>query len=172
MSRGGNLSIPSTVGQLGLLPVGRHTATLPEVEAAFVGGAPYASERATIWAAFVAWHAAVSAMLPNARFWIDGGFATHKTWSAPKDIDVVILVASADLNALSPAEQDRFSRLLTIDPPGGPRIQPMGDLVHAFYVVRSMPDRTAYWHETWSKVKGDDGAIQAGINKGYLEVKP
>lgn len=94
---------------------------------------------------------------------------THKPWSAPKDIDVVLLARQIELNQLSPDEQDSLSHLMTVNA-SGRRIQPMNGLVDAFVAIREEPESAPYWHRTWSAVRAEDGGTRDNVSKGYLEV--
>jgi hypothetical protein len=164
------MTLPALEGPIGLLPPGRHTTTLDEIEQQFVAEAPFAAERALVFAAFRVWVAQMAAMLPGTRYWVNGGFVTHKPWAAPSDIDVVILVRAADVNALPSHHQDLFSASFTAADAGGRRVQPMGGLVDAYFGLRDEPDRATYWHEFWGKVKLEDGTESATDRKGYVEV--
>ncbi|MGV8882560.1 MAG: DUF6932 family protein [Rhodoglobus sp.] len=165
------MAIPLTGGSEGLLPQGRHPATLEEIEALFVTAAPFPEQRALIFSAFTTWVTLVEQVLPVSRYWIDGGFTTHKTWAAPSDVDVTILCQEKDLDALGPAEQDRLGLLLTTPADGQrPRIQPMGGLVDAFVTTRGASGNAPYWNQQWSKVRGADGKELVNLSKGFLEV--
>lgn len=166
------MTIPSVVGSEAVLPPGRHQATLDEIEAYFVIDAPFPEERALIFNAFRTWKALVEQIIQVNRYWVDGGFVTHKPWAAPSDVDVMLLCQESDLNALGKEERERLRLLRTITN-GGKRAQPMGGKVDAFVIPRSGPDANAgYWHEQWSKVRGADGASLDSEVKGYLEVIP
>lgn len=163
--------IPVVSGPEALLPAGRHRTDLDEIEAYFVTGAPhFAAERTLVFAAFRTWVALMEQLLPNSRYWIDGGFVTHKAWAAPSDVDVTIMCQASALDALSADERTRLGGLLTVPAgPGRARFQPMGGLVDAFLVIRSTQD-APYWHTLWSQVKGEDGSGIPTVSKGYLEV--
>jgi hypothetical protein len=165
------MAIPQVVGDEALLPPGRHRATLDEIEAYFVQAAPFNGERALIFQAFKTWVALVEQILPGSRYWIDGGFVTHKPWNAPSDVDVMILCKEETLNALRPDEQARLQQLLTAPAsPGKARVQPMGGLVDGFVTVRGSAGNADYWMEQWSRVKGADGSRILALTKGFLEV--
>ena len=78
------MSIPAVSGAYAVLPPGRHRATLDEMRSYFVDGAPFPEERRIVFKAFEAWLAQMSALIPSARYWIDGGFVTHKTFHVAK----------------------------------------------------------------------------------------
>ncbi|RLP79273.1 hypothetical protein D9V34_15885 [Mycetocola lacteus] len=150
------------------LPAGIYRTDLSEIEDRFVKEAPFPDERQRVFEAFKLWIALVRDLLPGARFWINGGFVTHKTWAAPSDVDVMILVKSVDVNALSESEQGRFEQLLTDT--SGPRVQPMSGLVDAFVCFRGDVGDTVYWKELWAEVLDQDRKQIIGRKKGYLEV--
>ena len=163
------MPIPAPDGPLGILPPGIHRATLDELEVAFVDNAPFGDERRLVFQAFRTWFAFVDAMLPNSRYWIDGGFVTHKTSDPPSDIDVMIFCAGSQLNALNNLQQQRFQQLMTAKDARGNRVQPMGGVVDAFYTVRGNTDRVIYWRNLWSTVK-DQFGVATGLTKGFVEV--
>ena len=165
------MAIPAVEGEEALLPQGRHRTDLDEIEAYFVAAAPFSEERAIVFAAFRTWFTLIGQLIPSARFWIDGGFVTHKPWAAPSDVDVMILCQAEVVDSLTTTEQDRLDQLLTIPAsPGRPRFQPMGGLVDAFIAYRSSPDDAPYWNAQWSRVKGADGSEVLALSKGFLEV--
>ncbi|SKC47501.1 DUF6932 family protein [Plantibacter cousiniae (nom. nud.)] len=148
------------------LPEGIHVADLAEVEARFVDAAPFAAERAHVFAAFRVWGDLVRTLVPEARMWVDGGFVTHKPWAAPSDVDVTFLVTPAALNALSPAEQAQVEKLLT-----GDGYKPMSGLVDAYLITRGDVDRTVYWRDWWATVVDERHEPVQGVKKGFLEVR-
>jgi hypothetical protein len=165
------MAIPKVVGEEALLPPGRHRATLDEIEEYFVDLAPFATERAVIFGAFKAWFTLVDKILPQSRYWVDGGFVTHKTWSAPSDVDVMILSKEATLNSLGQFEQAQLQELLTIPASQGTaRRQPMAGLVDGFVAVRGNTGNVDYWMSQWSRVRGVDGSEIVTLTKGFLEV--
>lgn len=165
------MTIPQVNANEWLLPLGRHQATLDEIEALFVTEAPFSEQRALIFSAFTTWVTLVEQVLPVSRYWIDGGFVTHKGWAPPSDVDVTILCQENDLDALGPAEQNRLGLLLTTPSDGQrPRIQPMGGLVDAFVTKRGPSGNAPYWNQQWSKVRGADGNELVNLSKGFLEV--
>lgn len=152
------------------LPPGLHAATLDEIEERFVDNAPFADRRGHVFHAFRLWHEVLTSILPNARFWMDGGFVTHKSWSAPSDVDVTVMVKPEDLRGLSDEQEKRLQSLFTS--PGPPRQQPMSGLVDAFLCLRGDVPKTLYWREHWSTVMDADRNAVPDAVKGFLEVKP
>lgn len=155
--------------KFGLMPEGRHDATLNDVQASFVGAGPYGPERARIWQAFVIWEAMVRALLPTSILWINGGFVTHKTWAAPSDIDVFILARQTEVNTAGAAAL--LPLLTTMDPTGG-RVQPMSGLVDGHLGLRGDANVINSYHATWRSVTDENKDEVLGLFKGYAEVKP
>jgi hypothetical protein len=153
------------------LPPGIHRCTLDEIHQRFVVEAPFPSERGPVFDAFRTWAGLVLAMLPKARLWINGGFVTHKTWSAPSDIDVVILVKRSELNALSDLQQVRFDELMT-DTSEGIKRKAMSGLVDGFSCARGDIEKTLIWRETWSSLLDENRDVVSDVTKGFLEVMP
>lgn len=152
------------------LPIGRHPATLKEIQQRFVVEAPHSQHRSAIFHALMAWAVQVWNLLPTARLWVDGGFITHKE-EPPKDVDVALLVRRSELAALGDSEWAILDGLLT-DGSSGVRVQPMGGLVDGFMIERGEPAAVAYWDHAWSGVYDEDGARIEDIAKGYVVVKP
>lgn len=152
------------------LPHGLHAATLDEIEERFVDGAPFSDRRRVMFDAFRLWHGIVTSIVPSARFWVDGGFVTHKPWGVPSDVDVTVMLRRDDLNNLTPGEQAQLDPMFTKI--GPPRQQPMSGLVDAFLCIRGDVDKTLYWREHWSTVLDESRAKIDGTRKGFLEVKP
>lgn len=148
-----------------LLRQGRHVATLSEVEEAFVLHAPFESERRLVWDAFLVYRQLVGKHLPSARYWVNGGFVTHKTWAAPRDIDVCVVAQADELAVVDEAIDHLFTD------PGPPRAQPMGELVDGFLIVSGARDHVLYWSELWTRVRLEDGTADPDRRKGYLEVR-
>lgn len=165
------MSIPAVRGEHAVLPPGRHSATMDEMRAVFVEAAPFSEERAVIFGALESWLSIMATLIPNSRYWVNGGFVTHKAWAPPKDVDVVVLCAPTALNALDEQQQITFDSLLTEDE-GGRRIQPMGGLVDGFYTIRGTDGdgSPSYWNTMWSRVKGPDGEPVLDLSKGFVEV--
>ena len=165
------MAIPLVVGDEGLLPAGRHRATIDEIEMYFVVDAPFSERRALVFQALKTWLALVEQLLPGARLWVDGGFVTHKPWNGPSDVDVMILCQADDVNRLSATQQIDLENLLTQPAgPGRARSQPMGGLVDAYLTFRGPSGNADYWMRQWSQVKGRDGSEIRSLTKGFLEV--
>ncbi|TWX36241.1 hypothetical protein ES689_12620 [Frigoribacterium sp. ACAM 257] len=164
------MTIPVTAGPYGLLPAGRHACTVDELEQHFVVSAPFPDERRQIFDAFRVWARAVGDLLPGARCWVDGGFVTHKTWAAPRDVDVVVFTTAEVLDALPESDQQLLMSMMTQHSSGIARVQPMAGLVDGFLGLRDDADRTIYWRNLWSGVKDVDGSKVDAVQKGFLEV--
>jgi hypothetical protein len=151
-----------------VLVPGRHAATLREVEDLFVSNAPFSSERSRIFAALSLYIDQVRKVLPNATvLWVNGGFVTHKPWAPPEDVDVVLPVVAASVNAL---EEQAIKQLFSYFLPNGNKVQPMAGLVDGFVFDQTSPDQHAYWNGLWSRVLDSAKAQVPGAVKGYLEV--
>lgn len=164
------MAIPPTAGAMALLPPGRHGATLVEVHAAFVSNAPFSAERQRIFDAFTLWVDQLRSLIPTGKLWVNGGFVTHKSWAAPKDIDVVLLCKPDDVNALSLADKALLATLLTQHGAGGFRKQPMGGLVDGFLTFKGDTIKTVEWLTQWSGVTDQHHNQIVGMTKGFLEV--
>lgn len=143
---------------------------MADVFVRFVNSAPHRDRRTRIFSALDLYVEQALRVLPGTRFWVDGGFVTHKT-EAPKDVDVVMVVDRATVGTVS---LDDLAPLLTFQ--GGTaqalgltltfgRLQPFGGLVDGFLAFHDDPNQLHYWHNQWSGVKGEPTAV-----KGYLEV--
>ncbi|MFD3567394.1 DUF6932 family protein [Streptomyces sp. NPDC058667] len=158
----------------GLLPPGRHAATLAEIKEFFVEQAPHVEHRRRIFRAFELYADMIKDILERGTFWVDGGFCSHKA-APPEDLDLVVLI-DRDL-PLTDKDHERLVPLFTLQgvQAGQPqvwanRVQPMGGLIDSFPVVAGVPEVEEYWDATWSSVKGPDGQLVPGAVKGYLEV--
>jgi hypothetical protein len=161
--------IPAIADGSWYLPQGIHAAQLDEVEDRFVTTAPFSDERRIVFDSFLLWHRIVSGLLPTARFWLDGGFVTHKPWAAPSDVDVTVMVRPDELNNLSAAEQIELEPQFTVL--GPPRVRPMSGKVDAFLTVRGDVDSTLYWREHWATVLDENRVKVADAVKGFVEVR-
>lgn len=113
--------------------------------------------------------------IPEARFWINGGFATHKSWAAPDDADIVAIVP---LRKYKLCLEDKMLPLSTLQHVTArapnintAKLHSFGGLLDTFFIP-DMPAQLRTWDDTWSKVKGSDNKIIQGKRKGYLEVTP
>lgn len=159
----------------GLLPPGRHGATMDEVHDRCVLGAPNTPRRQELFGSLMTFTHLAERIVGPCALWIDGGFVTAKS-AAPFDVDVVIKPTDWEhLRSLAGRDRDRVFGMLTIQDVvvgeplylGFERIQPLAGDLDAFLCY---PGQDAIWHDTWSSVKGDDGTIIEGIAKGYVEV--
>lgn len=163
----------------GRLPVGRHVATLEEINKLFVTSAPCEESRARIFQALGIYLGLVDELIPSFVCWVDGGFVTHKP-EPPSDVDVAILVPNAVINGLSESDEARFASLLTIQEAIGRngffagsfgRVQPMGGLVDSYLVPTDDERYVSEWDQTWQLVSDPTTKeLIPGERKGYLEV--
>lgn len=184
------MAIPP-LGSDGLLPLGRHTCTLDEVEAAFVSAQSFAtsSTRANVFADLLAAIALLQEEFDTGlieRMWIGGTFASAK--EDPSDVDVTFLLSGAVHTSLSGSKRDRLAKLLRV---GG--FASLDLSVDGFMLVRQRvanpwlkdgvsEDAAPYmarrgaWDDWWSRhrVHGAKGAPpleqDADPVRGYLEV--
>lgn len=99
----GTLPIPPL--SAGLLPLGRHPATLLEIEADFVKSPDFATSttRQEIWSHYIQAFGTLDQVVPVLAAWIGGSFTTDKT--DPDDIDVLWIVDGRRYPVLTPPEQ-------------------------------------------------------------------
>lgn len=147
----------------GLLPPGRHVATVVDVEQALVEPFPESTRRSL----FASWRArrdALLALLPVVE-WVDGSFVGAKP--VPADIDLVTILSVEDHDGLTVTDRDALYRLVDnahCREEFGCDVYPLvtfpdGHPDHAGAVA--MRD---YWADWW----GHDRDRRA---KGYLEVR-
>lgn len=160
-----------------LLPPGRHAATLGEVYERFVAGAPYRADREPLFHALTWYVRQARRLFWTGAVWIDGGFTTQKPWAPPDDVDLALVVRSAQAKRLGDAERARLHELLTHQvvytrhPPAFvPRLRTMGGMIDAMLVIRDDPGDVTRMHAAWSSVRGDNGRLVPGAAKGYVEV--
>jgi hypothetical protein len=162
----------------GLLPPGRHHASLSEVRDVFVTAAPNSAHRQRLLNALVLYIDLLKDVFPSGAVWLNGGFCTIKP-QPPDDVDVAVAVQATIVNALPPNKLAKLPQLLTLQNATAPslfagtlpRVQPMGGLVDAFIVDLSDPASMNLWDQTWSAVKDPiTKSIVPGKVKGYLEV--
>ncbi|MFJ9624688.1 DUF6932 family protein [Streptomyces sp. NPDC101181] len=170
--RGGNV-IPA-LSSGGLLPPGRHAASMAEIEEVFVERAPHTDHRRRIFRAFQLYADMIGDILERGTFWVNGGFCTYKALP-PNDVDLAVLIDPT--LPLTNKDHERLLPLFTLlgvetqQPRGwAERVQPMGGLIDSFAVAAGVVEQEEYWDGMWSKVKGPDGEPVPGVTKGYLEV--
>jgi hypothetical protein len=167
--------LPTLDPFLGYLPPQQepYRLTWGELHELFVAQAPYRERRERLYAALHLFADAVWDIAPTAKLWVNGGFATHKPWAAPEDVDVVIMT-----NDLAPEKKKMLVQqgLLTFKDVGLEvesktmqldRLRPFGGLVDSYFADSK---RELFWRTQWSRVKGPDGQIMPGVKKGFVEV--
>ncbi|BBY43238.1 DUF6932 family protein [Mycolicibacterium celeriflavum] len=173
------MAIPPTGGRYATLPVGRHQATFEQVYEAFVENAPFRDDREVIFEALTLYAKIVANLCPGLALWVNGGFITHKSWAAPKDADVVVVVPQAHYpNVCSNPSVWTYITLqgvIVSDPSTGGgrigRIQPMAGLIDGF-IISDDPTLSDVWAYRWSLVNDEDGNLLPDTTrKGFLEVK-
>lgn len=160
-------------GPYRVLPPGRHPATLSEIYERFVVEAPHRRRRELIYQALTLHMNLTLAIAPTAKYWLDGGFVTHKEWKEPADADLVVVASEQQFVALHADEAlplHTFLELSALQPNvATSKLHPMGGLLDVF-VVPDLPAHLAAWDHRWQLVKGPDGMLVSGELKGYVEV--
>ncbi len=169
------MSLPDLTAD-GVLPLGAHEATWDEIEEAFVTGAPFWEARALIFDALRVYARLIWARFPDAVLWVDGGFVTHKSWAAPHDVDVAVVVPNA-VGYDPAAEPDGPSLWTLLDVSAArpsvtshEKVQPMGGLVDGFFVQAENGPLVSFWHGWWQRRRQESGPDLIDA-KGFLEVR-
>ncbi len=157
------MAVPA-FGKGGLLPPGRHPATVDEVRAALVDAFEGSATRAAIFGYWIELRAAMAELVPVVSQWLDGSFTTDKL--DPADLDLVTLIDGPTYDELA-----RHRRLLVTSLIDGTYTEqfwscdsnplahyPEGDLGHAASVVVA---------ERWQSYLGH---TRDGEEKGFVEV--
>lgn len=165
--------LPAMQGEYRVLPPGRHSATLSEIYERFVVQAPHRERRELIYRALTLHLELTRAIAPDAAYWLDGGFVTHKEWRQPVDADLVVVAAEEQFMALHVEEALPLHTFLelTAEQPmvRTSKLHPMGGLLDVF-VIPDLPEHVAVWDHRWQLVNGPDGELMSGAVKGYVEV--
>ena len=154
-----------------------YRATLSEVHARFVAGAPTPQTRERIWSAFLLWSELAQQEFPGSRYLLSGSFLTDK--QRPSDLDVILVLEPGHVAAMTP-EPTIGARVLlshltvTAAQPSGTtaKLQPMGGLVDGFWCYGWVPAQMAVWQFRWSSVYDKVAGKPTGGRMGYLEVAP
>nr|WP_157886188.1 hypothetical protein [Mycobacteroides saopaulense] len=135
--------------------------------------APFRPRRELIFRALTLYVDLVSAEFSTCRFWVDGGFVTHKAWEEPEDADIVVVVPPSEHGKVTSPEFLPLWTMLGVfpDQPGvySEKVHPMGGLIDGFF----LPDVAIIlkpWDEKWSSVRDETHTVVPGVRKGYLEV--
>ncbi|OMC18645.1 hypothetical protein A5737_03510 [Mycobacterium colombiense] len=146
----------------------------------FVENAPFRDEREVIFEALTLYAKIVANLCPGPALWVNGGFVTHKTWAAPKDADVAVVVPQAHYpnvcsNQMAWACITLQGVAVSSPSTGGGligRIQPMAGLIDGF-LTSDEPAMSDVWDYQWSLVNDQNGnLLPHTTRKGYLEVTP
>lgn len=157
------------------LPAGDpHPATLDEIYALFVEQAPFRRRREKIYTALELFIHQVWEISPQAYFWVDGGFTTHKQWGAPEDADVVAFVPVEEIDLFRTDKKVPLHSLLGVKSQSitgsyTEKLHSYGGLMDTFIVPDTGPHRET-WDNRWSKVRGPNREEIPGARKGYVEV--
>lgn len=157
------MAIPE-FGDGGLLPAGRHEATVDEVRSALVEAFEESSTRAAIFSYWLDLREALAELVPVRSQWLDGSFTTDKL--DPADLDLVSVIDGPAFDELP-----RHRRLLVASMIEGTYTEqfwscdsnpllryPEGDLGHHASVVVA-----GRWESYF-------GHTRDGAEKGFLEV--
>ena len=183
------MSVPDLVA--GRLPLGRHPASLDEVESAFVGAPAYSGSttRQGLWTEFALGLATLRSPVTVHAVWISGSFITDKL--DPADIDATFLVnANQRYNHIADGDRrvvDSF--LIQTDPATGERFRPHGLRIDSFVLdwgpyhgdPRTDPGYhgytmwRGYWDDFWLRERTDAKeapfvAADSVPRRGYVEV--
>jgi hypothetical protein len=147
-----------------VLPPGRHTATVDEVEAAFVDAFSNSTRRRPLFESWLAVREAITRIVTVETEWLDGSYVTAK--DEPNDIDLVTHILGTSLDGLDAADQAMLRGLTSnklsealhgcdsyICP-----VYPPGHVHHGAYQAAF-----AYWDKWFSHDRN-------GQPKGYVEV--
>jgi hypothetical protein len=169
--------LPALDPLLGYLPPSPvpYNVTLSDVHDLFVARAPYRERREVLFAALSIYSTLVWEEIPQAKIWIDGGFATHKAWGAPDDVDVVVVaenvgvltkgkMAAKGLFTMSDVTAKIGQKRL----PEIEKISPFGGLIDAYFATSLSSELIK---RQLTQVRGPDGDIIPGIRKGIMEVR-
>lgn len=168
--------LPTLDPLLGYLPPSPlpYRVTLSDVHDLFVAKAPFRERREALFIALSTYSALVWAEIPKAVIWIDGGFATHKDWEAPDDVDVVVVADDVESSTKARmASQGLFTmtdvtaKISLKDMPLISKLRPFGGLVDAYFATSNTSELL---RRQLSQVRGPDGEIMAGVLKGIVEV--
>nr|WP_131812162.1 hypothetical protein [Mycobacterium mantenii] len=127
--------------------------------------APFRPRRELIFRALTLYIDLVSPQFTTCRYWINGGFVTHKPWAEPEDADVVVVVPPEEHAKVTHPD---FMPLLTLESNAG-KVHPMGGLIDGF-VAMDHPVALSTWELTWSSVRDEQHNVVPGVNKGFVEV--
>ncbi|MBS1696621.1 MAG: hypothetical protein JST91_30940 [Actinobacteria bacterium] len=127
--------------------------------------APFRPRRELIFRALALYVDLVSPQFTACRYWINGGFVTHKPWAEPEDADLVVVVPPGEAAKVT---QPEFLPLLSLPSTAG-KVHPMGGLIDSFVAI-DHPMALSPWELTWSSVRDQHHNVVPGVSKGFLEV--
>jgi len=139
----------------------------------FVEQAPFRERRELIFRALTLYIDLVSAEFTTSKYWIDGGFVTHKTWEQPEDADIVVVVPPGEHGKVLAAEFLPLWSLLEVLPTQpavySDKVHAMGGLIDTC-ILPDQPLVLRPFDLLWSKVRDENHNEVLGVRKGYLEV--
>ncbi len=140
-----------------------------------VDGTSNRDQREALFSALRVFHQGAQATVGVGRLWVGGRIVTNHGGG---DCDASVLILPDDWGRvldLDEARQAQLYSLLTLQEivVGSPlylgldNIRPVASMLDGFLCYPGHEDR---WHDTWATVKGFDGQVIDGIEKGYVEV--
>jgi hypothetical protein len=169
--------------EYGLLPPSSapYPATLDEIRQRFVAEAPEATRdrRERIFTALNLHIGELRrAFATRPRFWLSGGFVTHKTWN-PRDADIFVIASSPD--EIARASREPMVPLWTLSgvtarigangrEVDSPKLHTCLGLTDACVVDGSDPWAVELQRRFCGNVKASNGDILEGVEKGFVEV--
>jgi hypothetical protein len=149
----------------GLLPSGRHAATVSEIEQRFVSTFPTSVTRRALLDGWRRQTEELLTLIDIESEWINGSFVTTKR--DPRDIDMAVFVRVESWNALdNPTRQ----RVVSLTQGPEPKLRFGCDSYPIFIVPDGDPLESTYlyWRGYWDRQWSRD---RLGAPKGYVEVR-
>lgn len=174
--------LPECSGEFAALPPGIHRASLADIHARFVKDAPLDSRerREQIFRAAELHISEVIRVFDgnHIRVWWGGSFITWKPWGTPSDADLAFLVPVTtrdrviDERSLPLWTLGNVSGVLGANGPqfSTMKLQTGFGLTEGYVVNADNPAQIEIMRRQWSRVKGPDGEIIDGVQKGFVEV--
>lgn len=152
----------------GVLPSGRHPASLSDLRARFVTPFALSATRRSLFEAWSGRYRELRALLPSLVEWVDGSFVTSKL--DPGDVDSAVFIRPEEFNALTANEQERVTELVQSEHARGTlkcdtyvvavvEGDPNDPPVQRYLTLRG------YWDWRWGIYR-----LDSSLTKGYVEV--
>ncbi|MFT8181031.1 DUF6932 family protein [Mycobacteroides chelonae] len=159
----------------GVLPPGRHAATLDDLYMRCVLDAPERERREELFGAFRSFMNVTRRVFGSATVWVSGGLVT-RALTPPFDLDVLLLPDNWSLlGGLNGHDRVSVYGLFSLEDVvvGDPlyiameRIRPFAGEIDSFLCFPGQEDR---WHDRLSSIKRHDQAVPGSV-RGYVEVR-